>query len=351
MPSVAPRPPIGSYDDGEQSRSRASLIAVRESRHSPGRSSSCLPQFDPLVVFGGDSSLRARSADGSGRDFRGWPRGFAPSSYKPADSRSSIRARPSSQSGRAADQPFRGAIIRRRHDGLGIADRHPLFRPRPDRRERHAGPLASHASRSRRNGGLVHADDLVLVPATISMAVTPRDLQPDLAAWLESVATNKVLSPGITPAGGTPSTRSGRCSPLDAGRRFGRGAYHGVVSAEHEVCPRASPPVRGGSTRKRELDALDRAPVPLPGPVGDAPIFALCTILPSRRSVIRAACVLPSKLWALDLRLAAPPLRGHCRAQCQGFVARPLPLRRRRRRSLPPPPALAALSVVRRARV
>ncbi len=76
-----------------------------------------------------------------------------------------------------------------------ISDLHLSF-ARPDRRERYATRWRDHVHKIEHNWrALVRRDDVVLVPGDVSMAISHRDVQPDLA-WLGRLPGRKVLSPG-----------------------------------------------------------------------------------------------------------------------------------------------------------
>src|ERR1700730_8345129 len=76
-----------------------------------------------------------------------------------------------------------------------ISDLHLSF-ARPERRERFAARWQDHAVKIEQNWRQTgRADGLVLVPGDVRMAVTHRDLQPDLE-WLHRLPGTKVLAPG-----------------------------------------------------------------------------------------------------------------------------------------------------------
>ncbi len=76
-----------------------------------------------------------------------------------------------------------------------ISDLHLSF-AKPDRRERFAARWKDHAAKIAREWrAVVRPDDVVLLPGDLSMAMTHRDVQPDLS-WLDRLPGIKVLSPG-----------------------------------------------------------------------------------------------------------------------------------------------------------
>lgn len=225
----------------------------------------------------------------------------------------------------------------------GIADLHLSF-ARPDRRERHAARWLDHASKIEAEWrAVVQADDLVLVPGDISMAVNHRDIQPDLA-WLERLPGTKVLSPG---------NHDRWWNSLDAVRPMLRRSMlavdgdavqtHGViVCGARGVPPREPSTPEAARLEKRELEALARSlDAAARLQEGDAPVFALWHYPPfdqNRRPGLCVAALEASGVstcvyghlhaegqWSSAVQGVVGPVRYHCvAADAIGF--RPLRL-------------------------
>jgi len=196
----------------------------------------------------------------------------------------------------------------------GIADLHLSF-ARPLRREQHAARWMDHVSKIASEWrAVVRADDLVLVPGDISMAVNHRDVQPDLA-FLAGLPGTKVLSPGnhdrwwnSPEAVRSMLRRSMLAVDGDAVHT------HGVVVCGARGVPPREPSSPGAARlEKRELDALDRtlgAATRLQE--GGAPIFALWHYPPFDQNRSPGRCVA-----ALEAAGVSTCVYGHLHAEGQ----------------------------------